>query len=156
MPNKNLDKGSCLDLWCCWLIGEINLEAKPLWKLIPLYLTRCIWREHNAWNFEDFERAVIELKAIVFNTRYVWAATYNCSCFSNFLEFLICVSLLPHDWCFFCILGLHPSAPFYDLCFSSASWLMFLLYTPRVHGLHPSTPFYEIELHIKKKKKNWN
>jgi hypothetical protein len=75
----------------------------------------------NARNFKDCERTVIELKAIVFNTLFVWVATYNCSHFYNFLRVL-------------------------DLCFSSAS--LFLLYTTFLLGLCSFASFYEIKLHL--------
>jgi hypothetical protein len=45
-----------------------NLEA---WRLTPLCLMWCIWREYNIRNFEDCERMVLELKAIMFRSLYV-------------------------------------------------------------------------------------
>jgi hypothetical protein len=42
---------------------------------------------------------VIELKAIMFKSLYVLMAAYNCSRFSNFLEFFVFCFLI---WCFSC------------------------------------------------------
>lgn len=56
--------------------------------MIPLCLMWSIWRECNARNFEDCERKVIKLKVIMFKSPYVLMVAYNCSHFSNFLEFL--------------------------------------------------------------------
>jgi hypothetical protein len=44
--------------------------------------------ERNARNFVDCERMVLELKAIIFKSLYVWMVAYGSSCCSNFLEFL--------------------------------------------------------------------
>ena len=48
----------------------------------------CISREQNALNSKDCERIVLELKAIMFKSFYVWMAAYNSSSFSNFIEFM--------------------------------------------------------------------
>jgi hypothetical protein len=63
--------------------------------MILLCLMWCIWREHNTRNLKDCEKTVIELKAIMFETLYVWIVAYNCSLFSNFLKFLdLCFSFV--------------------------------------------------------------
>jgi hypothetical protein len=43
-----------------------------VWRLAPLYLMWCLWREQYAWSFEDIETSVIELKMIMFNTSYIY------------------------------------------------------------------------------------
>jgi hypothetical protein len=53
--------------------------------MVPLYLEDI--EECNVQNFEDCERTVIELKAVMFKSLYYWMAAYN-SHFSIFLEFL--------------------------------------------------------------------
>jgi len=60
--------------WNCWLVGEVGLVAIIVqmsggWFLCLMW---CIWGEHNARNFEDCERTVIELKAMMFKTLYGW------------------------------------------------------------------------------------
>jgi hypothetical protein len=62
---------------CC------NLE---IWRLSPLCLMWCIWRGHNARNFKDCEKSVLELKAII-KFLYVCVAAYNNYCFSAVLEY---------------------------------------------------------------------
>jgi hypothetical protein len=59
-----------------------------VWKMILLCLMWYIWRECNARNFEDCERMVKEIKAIMLKSLYVWMTAYNCSHFSKFLKFL--------------------------------------------------------------------
>jgi len=59
-----------------------------VWSMVPPCLMWRIWRGHNTQNFEDCERTVIGLKAIMFKSLYVWMIAYNSSRFSNFLEFL--------------------------------------------------------------------
>ena len=51
-----------------------NIEV---WRMVPLCLIWCIWREHNVQNFKDCERTVIELRVIMFKSLYVWMAAYN-------------------------------------------------------------------------------
>jgi hypothetical protein len=62
-------------------------------RLVPHKKNPSSAPKRGAQNFEDFERMVIELKAIMFKYLYVWMAVYNTSCFSNFLEFLDFCSL---------------------------------------------------------------
>jgi len=47
----------------------------------PLCLMWYIWRERITRNFEDCERTVVELKAILLKTLYGWMATFNSSLF---------------------------------------------------------------------------
>jgi hypothetical protein len=39
-------------------------------------------------NFEDCESLVVELKAFMFKSLYVWVASHNSLLLSNFLKFL--------------------------------------------------------------------
>jgi hypothetical protein len=58
-----------------------------IWRLGPLYLMWCFWRERNALNFEDRETLMVELKKIIFNSIYTWTTAHN-SFFSSFPIFL--------------------------------------------------------------------
>lgn len=75
--------------------------------MVALCLMRCVSREHNAWNSEDCERTMLELKlqcSILFVFEWLFTTVF---CFCNLY---ICV-LLPN--CVFllytCVIGLHPS-----------------------------------------------
>jgi hypothetical protein len=51
--------------------------ALEVWRLAPLYLMWCIWRERNTRSFEDSEIAMLELKKILFQSLYTWIVAYN-------------------------------------------------------------------------------
>ena len=61
MPN------SMVDLFACWWTGCRSWSA-IVWKMIPLCLMWCLWREKNARYFEDLERTLEELKSFFFFT----------------------------------------------------------------------------------------
>jgi hypothetical protein len=41
-----------------------------VWRLAPLCLIWCLWRERNARSFEDVETSVTKLRKTIFNTFY--------------------------------------------------------------------------------------
>jgi hypothetical protein len=80
-----------LATWRGQLGSQCILEA---WRVASLCLMWCIWREWNAKSFEDCERSVIELKAIMFKPLYAWLMLNNTPHFSTFFRnFLNCVFL---------------------------------------------------------------
>jgi hypothetical protein len=79
--------------WIGQLGSRCILEA---WRVAPLCLMWCIWREWNARSFEDCERLVIELKVIMFKSLYAWLVVYNSPHFSTFSKFLkLCSYISP-------------------------------------------------------------
>jgi hypothetical protein len=54
-----------VELLASWKAGLVDA-----WRMVPLCLMWCIWGKHNARHFEDCERMVIELKAMMFKTLY--------------------------------------------------------------------------------------
>jgi hypothetical protein len=52
-------------------------HAKEAWRLAPLCLLWCIWRERNAWLFEDVETSIVELRKRLLNTLYIWIAPHH-------------------------------------------------------------------------------
>jgi hypothetical protein len=59
-----------------------------VWRLAPLCLMWCPWRERNAWNFKDVETLVTKLRKIVFNTLYTWISANHSLLISSFAYFL--------------------------------------------------------------------
>jgi hypothetical protein len=49
-----------------------SLQSATAWKIAPLCLLCCLWREKNDKSFEDCERTVVELKSLFFTTLYLW------------------------------------------------------------------------------------
>jgi hypothetical protein len=52
-------------------------RAKEAWRLAPLSLLWCIWRERNARLFEDVETSMVELRKRLLNTLYIWIASHH-------------------------------------------------------------------------------
>lgn len=52
---------------------EGNPQIAPLWKMAPIYLLWCIWRQMNNRSFDDREWTMDELKAFSFNTLFLYA-----------------------------------------------------------------------------------
>jgi hypothetical protein len=70
----------------CLLERAISIPpSEAIWKMIPLYTTRCIWKERNDQSIKDSERTVAELKAFFFNSLFHWMAAYNYFLFIFFL-----------------------------------------------------------------------
>jgi hypothetical protein len=42
-----------------------------VWKMVPLCLLWCLWREINYRSFEDREKTLEEIKALFFYTLYL-------------------------------------------------------------------------------------
>lgn len=47
-------------------------QIAAIWKMVPICLLWCIWRERNDQNFEEKERSVDELRCLFFNTLMSW------------------------------------------------------------------------------------
>jgi hypothetical protein len=58
-----------------------------IWRMAPLCVMRCLWRERNARNFEDCEHGIIELKKMVLQTIFSWKVSWHSSQVSTFAEF---------------------------------------------------------------------
>jgi hypothetical protein len=69
----------------CW---SYILEV---WRLALLCLMWCIWREWNAWRFEDIETSVLELNLLIRGILLYTSCVLGCApmCFSNGIELLI-------------------------------------------------------------------
>jgi len=63
MPRKVIE---VLDSWRGQVGRQNILEA---WKMAPLCLMWCIWRERNVRSFEDCGRSVEQLKSIMLGWR---------------------------------------------------------------------------------------
>jgi hypothetical protein len=62
-----------VDLFACWWTTS-NTQSAVDWKMMPLCLLWCLWRELNDMCFEDRERILEELKSLFFNILYLWTA----------------------------------------------------------------------------------
>jgi len=67
-------------------VGSCNILE--VWRMAPLFLMWCIWRERNSRSIEDFKISVAELKSVMLKSLYAWMAVYSSPDFSSITEFL--------------------------------------------------------------------
>jgi hypothetical protein len=60
-----------------------------VWKLVPLCLLWCLWRERNDKSFEDPEITLEEIKCLFFYTLYFWTAAFVSSLVISYHDFLV-------------------------------------------------------------------
>jgi hypothetical protein len=70
-------------------------RTKEAWRLAPLCLLWCIWRERNARLFEDIETSMVELRKRLLNTLYIWIASYHSLNVFTYVDFLKLFSVRP-------------------------------------------------------------
>jgi hypothetical protein len=100
--------GSVRELFACWWSRGRSRSA-VVWKMIPLCLMWCIWRERNARCFEDTSQSFEKLLHYFLFTLYSLAAAGLPRLLLAFMIFFL-TSPLP---CILLVyLGLHPSALF--------------------------------------------
>jgi hypothetical protein len=82
-----------------------NRTVLQIWRMAPLCVMWCQWRERNARSSEDRELGLIELKKMVLQTLYSWRVMWHLSQASTLVEFLdLCTSFQLKS---FCIHGLY-------------------------------------------------
>jgi hypothetical protein len=85
---------SVKELFACWWSGGRSRSA-VVWKMAPLCLMWCIWRERNARCFEDSSRSFEDLKHYFLFTLYTWIAGWLAPTVISFPDFLSRFSLSP-------------------------------------------------------------
>jgi hypothetical protein len=86
---------SVLELLTSWGAASGSRHAKEVWRLAPLCLLWCIWRERNARLFEDVETPMVELRKRLLNTLYSWIAPHHSLSVFTFVDFLNLLSVRP-------------------------------------------------------------
>jgi hypothetical protein len=84
-----------LELLTSWGASVGYGHDKEAWRLAPLCLLWCIWRERNAWLFEDVETSMMELRKRLLNMLYIWIASHHCLNAFTFADFLNLFSSRP-------------------------------------------------------------
>ena len=103
--------GSCQCLLLGFLLsgkGRFGRHCNgDIWKVVPLCLMWCIWKERNCRCFEYIERSMPDLKLLFFQTLLDWFSVWRNQPFSSILDlldlkcsFLICSPLYTS-----CVLG---------------------------------------------------
>jgi hypothetical protein len=80
--------GSVIDMLGSWRGQKGNRTAIQIWRMAPLCLMWCVWRERNARCFEDCETSLVNLKRKMLQMLFLWKdrskLLYDCS----YLDFL--------------------------------------------------------------------
>lgn len=64
-----------IDLLASWRGLQGNYQIATIWKMVPVCLRRCLWREMNEINFEDQEQSMNALKnlfSILYSIGRLW------------------------------------------------------------------------------------
>jgi hypothetical protein len=61
-----------IDLLISWRGQAGHGTIMEVWRLAPLCLMWCLWRNRNVRSFENIETSMLELRKILFNTFYTW------------------------------------------------------------------------------------
>jgi hypothetical protein len=77
-----------LELLNSWEAAIGYGRAKEAWRLAPLCLLWCIWRERNARLFEDVETSMVKLRKRLLNTLYIWIASHHSLNVFTYVDFL--------------------------------------------------------------------
>jgi hypothetical protein len=87
---------SFLDVLACWnWMGGRDI-SKAIWRMVPLCVTWCIWRERNARTFGDKECSVDGMRKNMISMLHSWALVHYRSEVSTIEEFLnICSLYIP-------------------------------------------------------------
>jgi hypothetical protein len=73
----------------------VDYATNGAWRLAPLCLLWCIWRERNARLFENIETSMVELRKRLLNMLYFWIVSHNCLNNFTYVDFLNLFSSRP-------------------------------------------------------------
>ena len=75
-------------VFACWQGRSSRHHNGDIWKVVPLCLIGCIWKERNSRSFEDIERSMPDLKLLFFQTLLDWFSVWRNQPFSSILDLL--------------------------------------------------------------------
>jgi hypothetical protein len=94
MPSRVVDAFGrrVFDLFAYWWTYGTSRSA-AIWKMVPICLFWCVWKERNNRCFEDLERSLEDILASFFRTLYLWTMTFVLPLSLSFGDFPVCFSL---------------------------------------------------------------
>jgi hypothetical protein len=81
-----------IELFACWWTSG-RLRGAAIWKIIPICLFWCSWKERNNMCFEDLEKSLEDILASFLHILYLWTVAFMSPLFLSFVEFLVRLSL---------------------------------------------------------------
>ena len=121
---------SVVGLFACWQGRFGRHRNGDIWKVVPLCLMWCIWKERNSRCFEDIERSMPDLKLLFLRTLFDWFSVWRNQPFLLFwiyLTFVIFVFNLFTPIYFLC--------SWVSLCFDINESLLFIKKKKKKSGL---------------------
>jgi hypothetical protein len=79
--------GSVVECLRSWRVQKGNRTVLQTWRMVPLCVMWCLWREMNARNFEDREIGLMELKKRVIQTLFSWRVMWHSPQVSTLADF---------------------------------------------------------------------
>jgi hypothetical protein len=79
---------SVKDMLGSWRGQKGNQTLIPIWRMAPLCLMWCVWRERNARCFEDCEIDLMNLKRMMLQTMFLWGEKFHLMHECSFFEFI--------------------------------------------------------------------
>lgn len=83
--------GSMVDPFASWKILLDVLQIAAIWKMLPICILWCIWRERNSWSFEDKECSLEDLRSLFFNILYHCSRSIDFNGLNNVHDFLLTI-----------------------------------------------------------------
>jgi hypothetical protein len=59
-----------VDLFACWWKAGRSRSA-AVWKMVPICILSCVWKERNIWCFEYLENSMEDIVASFFLMLYI-------------------------------------------------------------------------------------
>jgi hypothetical protein len=79
---------SVKDMLGSWRGQKGNQTVISIWRMAPLCVMWCVWKERNARYFEDCETNLINLKKLVIQTLFLWRVRLQSMTDSSYSDFL--------------------------------------------------------------------
>ena len=91
-----------VSLLCAWRNWLGNYSSN-VWNIVLAYLMWWVWKECNAWTFEDTERPIYQLKNLLARTLFEWSRIWSLThCISlSFFLISVGVSIWFFSWYYF-------------------------------------------------------
>jgi hypothetical protein len=64
-----------IDLFTCWWSSGRPMSV-AVWKMTPICVFWCPWRERNNRSFEDLKMSLEEILSSFYHTLYIWTTAY--------------------------------------------------------------------------------
>jgi hypothetical protein len=81
-----------IDLFACWWKSG-RLRNAAIWKMVPICIFWCVWREINFRCFKNLESFMEDILASFFRTLYLWMVAFLSRLAISFSNFLVRFSI---------------------------------------------------------------